>query len=44
MLDLTEIKNTIEELENAPTTFANCQKIGKFIYRIKSYQHTRKAK
>lgn len=27
MLDLTEIKNTIEELENAPTTFANCQKL-----------------
>lgn len=27
MLDLTEIENTIEELENAPTTFANCQKL-----------------
>jgi hypothetical protein len=27
MLNIEEIKNTIDELENSPTTFANCQKL-----------------
>lgn len=27
MLDIQEIKNTIKQLENEPTTFATCQKL-----------------
>ena len=40
MLDLTEIKNTIDELENGATTFDNCLKLAS-LYIVQN-EHTKR--